>query len=418
MNGKGPLKVLPIVGGGLSGGAARGALYLSNALNELGIDSAIGCSDLQLDGKYEGAFSIATGFPSNIAHLAREKAESLPMHLFPKRDGRLFSIGLSGFDWAAHEAYRACDVVHLHWINRGTLSIEGLGRLRKPIVWTLRDMWPFTGGCHYSMDCSRYLQGCGCCPALGSTRDRDPSSWGLTRKVRHFPKDITYVGISDWIADCARASKVLSGRDIRAIPNSIDTDTFRPLSKQAARERLGLPLDRPILLHGTLSFGDAYKGQALLEDAKRRLGRSDIFTCTFGNVPGNIAVTGDRHFGLVTDDAELRAIYAAADVLAFPSTQEAFGKVLAEAMACGTPAVVFGATGPGEIITHKVTGYVAKPFDPGDFCAGIEWLLAEPERARKLGETAAEDARRRFNPIINAKRYVEIYRELMVRLKQ
>ncbi len=405
------LKVLHIVGGKLNGGAARGALYLSNALRQLGVDSHVVCSDPQLNYPTGSISSINSDLTGRIASFARSKVESLPMYLFPRRDGRLFSLGVSGVDWARRKEYLECDIVHLHWINRGMASIKGLGKLRKPIVWTLRDMWPFTGGCHYSMDCSGYREHCGKCPVLGSRHNYDISSWVQSRKHAHLPADITYVGISQWIADCARHSALLANSDIRAIPNAIDTGAFRPMPRQEARSRLGLPIDRPIVIHGALHLADAYKGQSLLEKSKRKLANEDILICTFGSQSKDSTISSDRHFGAVKDDKILRSIYSAADVIAFPSVQEAFGKVAAEAMACGTPVVVFDATGPGEIVKHKVTGYAAKAFQTDDFAAGISWILEDPERLDAMSKAASIDAAKRFDPLLAAERYLKLYHE-------
>jgi glycosyltransferase involved in cell wall biosynthesis len=407
----GDLRVLHIVGGNLSGGAARGALYLSESLREIGVDSRIVCSDPALEAGSLHNTSVADGPLGRLSSLARSKAESWPMQLFSSRDGRLFSLGMSGIRWASRPDVRECDIVHLHWINRGMLSIDGIGELGKPCVWTMRDMWPFTGGCHYAMQCDGYLRQCGQCPALGSTRNKDVSSWVHRRKREKLPADITYVGISDWISDAARASSLLAGRDIRTVANSIDTQSFYPVPKRLAREQLGLPVDRPILLHGSLSANDSYKGQALLEDAKKQLAIPGLLTCSFGLGGQSGSAPVDRHFGLIRDDATLRTVYAAADVLAFPSIQEAFGKVPAEAMACGTPAVVFTGTGPGEIVTHKVTGYAARHGDTRDLAAGIAWVLADAGRLDEMSGSAAADAALRFDPKVAARHYLEIYRE-------
>ncbi len=343
----------------------------------------------------------------------RSKIESLPKYAFPHREGGLFSPGYVGKDWTKTEQYKQADIVHLHWVNRGMLSIEGFNKITKPCVWTLRDMWPFTGGCHYSMECRRYETLCGACPKLGSNKSHDFSTKIQRRKMDWNLEQTTFVGISDWISSCAAKSSVLKEQDIRTIYNSIDTSAFFGAPKKEARKKLGLPLERPILLHGALSLSDAYKGSALLESAKKKLSVHGLYTCSFGAIGDRIEIKSDRNFGLLQADETLRLLYSAADVLAFPSVQEAFGKVLAEAMACGTPAVVFGDTGPGEIVKHKASGYAAVPFDVEDFARGIEWLLADRHRLDMISDEARLQAHQRFSPKVGAMKYLSLYDGLL-----
>lgn len=407
----GPLRVLHVVGGPLGGGAARGAHILSRALSKLGLSSHILCADPHLDPNQEGVSSVASGFMGRTSTVFRSKLERLPVRALQSGTGSLFSMGMSGINLTDHPAYAAADIVHLHWINGGMLAIKEIGRIDKPCVWTMRDMWPFTGGCHYALDCNRYTEGCGNCPQLKSRHSSDLSDRIFRRKQAAFCDDVTYVGISEWVTDCAKASQLLTGQDIRKVINCIDTSAFRPMEKTDARKRLGLSNSKPIVLHGALSRDDTYKGYPLFQEAQKILDRQDIYFCAFGSSKDNSGA--DRDFGVISDDEKMREIYAAADLLVFPSIQEAFGKVPAEAMACGTPAVVFDATGPGEIVDHKVTGFAAKPFQPEDLAAGISWMLEDPERLKSIGKAASLDAARRFDPLTSAKRYSEIYREMV-----
>ena len=412
----GRLRVLHIVGGAISGGAARGALNVSTALRGLGVDSRVVCSDPTRQDLPEGVTSVAADLPGRAMAFARAKIESLPIYAFPKRRSGIFSIGLSGIDWTKRPEYQEADIIHLHWVNRGMLSIAGLAKLEKPVVWTMRDMWPFTGGCHYALECDRFQTGCGSCPFLGHARENDLSAWVIRRKEAYFLNDTTYVGVSDWLANCARKSKILAGRDIRSITNSINPSFFEREPKEQARQMLGLPPDRPILVYGAISLDDAYKGAALLEQAKPKIDVPKLFTCSFGREATSGGIKADKAFGLISDDTKMRMLFAAADVLAFPSTQDASPKVPAEAIASGTPTVVFDATGPGEIVRHKQTGYAALPYDVDDFAAGIRWLFEDAARLQTISEAAAADARARFDPAIGARRYLELYNEKLGRV--
>jgi glycosyltransferase involved in cell wall biosynthesis len=402
------MRVLHIVGGRLKYGAGRGALYLHNALLSLDVNSRLVCPDPNAEG--DGIISLSGSPYGWLTSRLRSTCESLPSLLYPTRLNGLFSPGLCGRRWQSRGEYKTADIIHLHWVNKGMVSISGLTKIDKPCVWTLRDMWPFTGGCHYALDCQRYSAACGACPALGSRHPHDLSQRVFQRKAKYYPHQMTIVGISSWISECARSSPLLRGNDVRTIMNCVDIGRFAPLDKTAARKRLGLPRDRLILLHGAMNLSDDYKGGAVLERAKSHLSEK-IYICDFGNKTSDNALRSDRSFGYIGDDEVLRTLYCAADVLVFPSIQEAFGKVAAEALSCGTPAVVFDGTGPAEIVQHKLTGYVAASFDPVDLANGVHWLLADGHRLVEISRNASADARRRFNPVTAARQYLELYRE-------
>ena len=404
------MRITHVIASTLDTGAARGATILSDAMRGIGVDSRVLCLD---DDGWEGdspTYAIADNPLSAAAALARSKADAWPARLLRRKDRGLFSLGLAGIDLRKLEVIRNADLVHLHWVNRGTVSIAGMGRLPRPLVWTLRDMWLFTGGCHYSLGCSRFEATCGACPVLGSRRERDLSTWVQHRKRHTMPEHPVYVGISQWLTDKACASSLLRDRDVRHIPNAVDCQAFRPMPKEQARRALSLPPDRPIVLHGALDANDEYKGSHHLHDTIARVQTPGVFVASFG--AGSEQHWVARSFGMVRDDALLRTIYSAADVLVFPSVQEAFGKVVGEALACGTPAVVFRDTGPAEIVDHERTGYVARSGDPGDLARGIDWILSHPS-PRRLGEDAAADVVARFSPTRLAHAYRTIYEECL-----
>jgi hypothetical protein len=166
------------------------------------------------------------------------------------------------------------------------IRIEDLLRIKKPIIWSMHDMRPFTGGCHYDEDCGRYKNGCGKCPVLGSSKERDLSYSVFKRKVRTYaqlPK-LTPVGLSAWMTDCARNSALFSSRRIVTLPNPIDINVFKPLRKTTAREILGLPINKKLVLFGAmLATSEARKGFKELTQALRMLDVRDIELAVFGS---------------------------------------------------------------------------------------------------------------------------------------
>lgn len=408
------MKVLHVVGGGLDDGASRGAVWLHRALLAHRVESRLLVRHAPADDP--SVVSPDMGAARRLLWRARARLDSAPLRLYPRRQRRMFSVGWLGLDITQEPAYAWADVINLHWVNNGMVALRRLPAVTKPLVWTLRDMWPFTGGCHYAMGCRRYVDGCGACPQLGSGSANDLSALAARWKRRLLPERTVVVGISRWIGECARASSALGHLDVRVIPNSIDTSLFHRVDKAEARSRLGLPADARIVLSGSLDPANFYKGYDLWQPMANELARDGIMITLFGRHQPQRDDPPHLHtFGLIRDDARLRDIYAAADAFVLPSREEAFGKTAAEALACGTPVVAFDATGPRDIVTHQVTGHLATPFAVGDLISGVRWILADRARAQRLSVAAAQDASSRFSAAVAATRYRDLYEELLAR---
>ena len=189
------MKVLHIASGSLNGGAARGALWLHQALLRRGVASTLLSNDASA--AQVGVQSTTRGAIGRVANRIRRKVDRYPLLLYPKRAPQIFSCGFIGFDFRNIEAFASADVLHLHWVAAGFVNLRHLSTVDKPVVWTMRDMWPFTGGCHQvAGDCKGYLHACGRCPHLASNSDSDLSRLVLNRKRRLMPKNLTAVGIS------------------------------------------------------------------------------------------------------------------------------------------------------------------------------------------------------------------------------
>lgn len=345
---------------------------------------------------------------------------TLPVRLYPQKAENNFTPALLP-DWLPeHVAMLAPDLVHLHWLGAGFCRIESLARLNRPLVWTLHDSWPFTGGCHVPGPCLKYREQCGACPVLGSTRVRDLSRWTWNRKSsawRNIP--LTMVAPSRWLADCARASSLFCDTRVEVIPHGIDTVKFRPQDKRAAREQLGLPPSRPMVLFGAVNpLSDPNKGWQLLQPAMRVVGasRPDAIAVVFGAVaPAHKLENGMEtvFLGRLEDDAALVAAYSAADVFVAPSLQESFCQTALESMACGTPVVAFGATGLLDVIEHRRSGYLAEPYAVDDLAEGIRWILEDSARHDDLAVGARSRAVAEFGLEAVAGRYVELYRDVL-----
>ncbi|MCH7637128.1 MAG: glycosyltransferase family 4 protein [Proteobacteria bacterium] len=409
------MKVLHLVAGELNGGAARGAYWLHQALRDLGVDSTILTNARDNLGD-ESVISLTDSALGRLKLAILYRMGQAPLKLYRNRQALTFSTGIDGIDFTRHPAYVSADLVHLHWVS-GLVSTRVLRKMKKPVVWTLRDMWPFTGGCHHSLECDRFTKDCGQCPQLGSTRERDLTRFILRHKQASLPEDIRIVGISRWMSECASKSAVFRARQVTTISNNIDTQLFSPLPKELARQALGLEEGQKIVLVGALHVASVYKGFDLFLEALASLAKENIHVVLFGNsgqgVPESLGVPSTS-LGFLSDAIALRLAYSAADVFVAPSRVDAFGKTLVEAMSCGTPVVCFNATGPKDIVEHRACGYLAEPFNPLDLAQGIRWVLDQPtETYAELCRNARVRAQQCFDSRVIAKAYLALYRDAL-----
>ncbi len=379
------MKILHINTTEKTGGAARAANWLHTGLQYSGVDSAMLVQ--QTTGNGKTLYSKQGGLEL-LSKEIRWILDYLPIMLYKNRVTTHWSTG-----WVPNSLRKIVqsispDIIHLHWICRGFLSISELGglcSLNKPVLWTLHDSWPFTGGCHVPGSCLNYSSGCGNCPQLGSKNKKDLSSFTLNRKKRCWSKhDITIVTPSNWLAGCAADSALFADNHIEVIANGIDTGIYSPVEKEAARTIL-LPnknRKKKILCGAVNAHGDPNKGFKLLYQAIEQLSKTGwkdkIELIVFGEsetmnsqpLPVNTQYIGHLH-----DDTTLRLAYSTADVFVIPSLQENLPNSILEALACGTPVVGFNAGGIPEIIEHNTNGYLVKPFDIDDLAKGIEHCL-------------------------------------------
>jgi glycosyltransferase involved in cell wall biosynthesis len=311
-------------------------------------------------------------------------------------------------------------VINLHWVCNGFLKVETLKKLNRPLVWTLHDMWPMTGGCHYSAGCDRYQQQCGHCPVLQSDRAKDLSFEILRRKARAWNGlDLTVVAPSQWLANCAQASALFRDCRIEVIANGIDTSLFRPGFKQAARALLNLPSDKKLLLFVAGSTtGDPRKGFRYLVEAL------DWLQMDGGDRDFELAILGEdapdtplplpfktHYLGRFSDEAALALVYNAADVFVAPSVEDNLPNTVVEALACGTPCVAFDIGGMPDMVDHLSNGYLAEPFEIKDLAKGIAWALsAEP--SVNLGERSRQKAEQAFDSQTQAAKVLALYQSL------
>lgn len=403
----------------MSGGAARGAYWLHDALLKHGVNSKIVTNAKRISTSKD-ILSLTDSNFGRVLSFFIALLDFFILKLFPKRKRVIFSTGFWGLNYWSNDFYKEADIVHLHWIN-GVVSTKSVKTIHKPVVWTIRDMWPITGGCHYSQDCERYKIGCGKCPQLNGLFGVDFTKHSSRSKKAAFKK-ITPVGISDWVTNVTNASFIFGDNRAITINNNIDISRFFPVDKLTARDILGIDTQKKVILVGSTNIDDFYKGASLFFESLKSLNSDDYFICVFGSSKVDFVESYGsflseygfeyKNLGYLYDDISLRLAYSSADVFVAPSVQEAFGKTLVESFACETPVVCFDATGPSSIVEHKVTGYKAEPFNPLDMANGINWIVNN-NNYTYITQSARKSATEHFSSEVIAKKYIDLYKNLL-----
>jgi glycosyltransferase involved in cell wall biosynthesis len=413
------MKILHLSTFDTAGGAARSAYRLHQGLKGIGVSSQMLVQKKDSDDRT--VIAPQTILEKGIAKLGHS-VEAIPLWFYRQREKTTFSTQWFPDAILPRVAQLNPDVINLHWIRESHLQIETISRLRKPIIWTLHDMWSFTGGCHYDQNCNRYVDSCGACPQLNSSKNWDLSRWIWQRKFRAWENTkLTLVTPSSWLAKCASSSSLFKHRRVEVIPYGLDTQRYKPINPQTARELLNLPQDKQLVLFGAVNAtSDRRKGFHLLQPALQSLCSSGwhdrIELIVYGSSQPSVQTDlgfKTRYLGRLSDDISLALVYAAADVFIAPSLQDNLPNTVMEAIACGTPCVAFKIGGMSDMIEHQKNGYLAQPFDVEDLAQGIAWMLENRERHQKLSRRAREKAEQEFTQEIQARRYTSLFTEIL-----
>lgn len=411
------MKILHVNAFDGGGGAARAAMRLHEGLRAKGVESMF------------ASVKTGSGSPGVVAPLGPgRQVAALVKRQVAMRIARLqktpanpiiHSLGLFPSGLGAWINESDVDIVNLHWVCAETLSLGEIARIEKPIVWTMHDMWPFMGAEHYD---DNDQPGRWKAPYAATNRppgtsgpDLDALVWA--RKARVWSgKTFNLVAPSTWLAECARESALMGHQPCEVIHNPLDTEAFAPIDRAVARELLGLPQNRKLILFGALgATSDKRKGYDLLVEALRIFesehdpGGVEVMVFggqTGGEIPG---VELPSHFlGTFRDEISLRLVYSSADIFVAPSRQDNLPNTVVEASACGVPSLAFDIGGMSDIITDGETGVLAPAFDTGALAAGMSRLL----RAPIARETVRDAAEAKFSLGSTLPAYMALYERL------
>ena len=404
------------------GGAAIAANRLMEALKAQGIKAKMLVRNKQTDQSTVVALKPSWRM---VWQFVWERVVIWTANRFSKKNLFAVDIANTGNDITALPEFQQADIVHLHWVNQGMLSLKDIRKILesgKPVVWTMHDMWPATGICHYARQCDHYRTTCHNCPYINEGKGhKDLSTRTFRRKQALYAgRQIHFVTCSRWLEGKARQSALLQGMPVTSIPNAINTNLFRPHDKMEARRKCRLPEGKKLLLFGSVKITDKRKGIDYLVQSCQLLAkahpelRDQLAVVAFGKNSQQLASLLPftvYPLDFVTNDHQLVDIYNAVDLFATPSLEDNLPNTIMEAMACGTPCVGFNVGGIPEMIDHLHNGYVASYRSAEDFANGIYWLLTDPDYPN-LCEQACRKAADCYAEHIVAKRYIELYNKL------
>ena len=399
------------------GGAAIAANRLMEALKKNGVKVKMLVRDKQTD--HLTVLSIGHHWMQPLKFIW-ERLCIFIANNFSRKNLFQVDIANAGTDITKLSEFQRADVIHLHWVNQGFLSLADIDKVMhagKPVVITMHDQWYFTGICHYSGNCQKYKELCESCELMSGKLLGDLAKKVFLQKEKIYSDTrLTFVGCSQWMANLAKTSKLTIGHKVVSIPNAINTELFRPQDKRLAREAFHLPVDKYLLLFGCQRITDKRKGFSFLVEALQLIKQQspdralNIELVVVGGEAEHI-----RHqvpfdifpISYVRDPQKMVQLYNAVDLYVTPSLQDNLPNTIMEAMACGTPCVGFKVGGIPEMIDHKENGYVATCQDAKDFAAGIQWALDADHGA--LSQRARDKVMSTYSEKAVARKYMEVY---------
>ncbi|HAS42750.1 MAG TPA: glycosyl transferase family 1 [Microscillaceae bacterium] len=343
-----------------------------------------------------------------------------------------FSPANLGIDISKHPLIQEADIIHLHWTTFGFLSLKSLDKLAqlgKPVVWTLHDMWAFTGGCHYTGECTNFHVSCGNCQFLKRPRSKDISYKIFQKKFKIFHQlDLHVVTSSHWLGQEAQQSSLFKRSinssnqvSIQTIPTPIDIEAFKPVAKAEIRSKLKLNPQKFQVLFGAMNIADQRKGFKYFEEALQILKsqypdlNEQMELLIFGKASPELLAALPypvNNLGVLSGSEQMSQAYNAADLFIIPSLEDNLPNTIIEALACGTPTVAFHTGGIPDMIYHQHNGYLAQYKDAKDLAKGIHWALAEADYVQ-LSQNAHQKALDNFTESAVAHQYIQLYQKVL-----
>jgi glycosyltransferase involved in cell wall biosynthesis len=396
------------------GGAGRAALRVHKCLLDNNVNSEMWVNVSKSQEK--NIISPKRKFYEVLVFLRRYAG--IPFRkLFKSENPILHSPAILPSSWIKKINESNADIINLHWTQHEMISIADIAKIKKPLVWTLHDMWAFCGAEHISWD-NRWKNGYFKSNRPTHEKGFDINRWTWLRKLNYWKKPIHIVTPSTWLSECVKKSKLMHNWPTKTIPNAIDTKFWKSINKKEARHFFNLPNDHFILAFGSSNANqELHKGFDLLLEALQKIQQENLVKIQliiFGQKKPKKKISLDIpvHNAGYLNDVNLKKLYNAANAVVVPSRTESFGQIACEASACETPVVSFDTGGLRDIIKHHTTGYLAKGFNTDDLSHGIKWVLENAE-IKKLGYNGRRHIVNNFDCNLVAKKYAEIYNKVI-----
>lgn len=401
-----------------NGGAALAATRLHKSMVAHGIDSHILAYEVPAEAEADtGVVSLRSLKTRVLINLYRKLTLFL-LKLYPKRKESLFSSNIWGLDLADNEVINKADIVYLHFLGDSFLSLNAVNKIRrkhKHVIWFLHDMFPITGGCHYSLSCEKYMEHCCHCPHLGGGKRIDLSYLQHELKLKLFRNsDIRVVGPSSWISDCAEKSSIFRGNKVVTISNLVDKAKFYNDYDERFGHSFGLSsVDIVILFVAHGGIDNPYKGWKYLYETMPNLEKNYKIVVAGCEKPLDRSFSDNVVFlGRFHSEDQMRKVYNLATLIVVPSLAESNCQTAVEALACGIPVVAFEVGGLVDIVDHRKNGYLARYLDSEDLWRGIDFIVNYPDKEFfRLG--ASLTIAGKFSEEVIIKKHKELIRSIL-----
>lgn len=415
MNIKKELKVGIVSHSDFIGGADRAAYRLHRSLKKGSINSTMFVDHSSTN---DESVCVPGKKLSRFIKTLRPRLARLPDPLYKGSNSNKLSASFISSGWPRYLNSSDSDIIHLHWPHNEMMSISDISKIKKPLVWTLHDMWAFCGAEHYSKD-RRFIEGYSKSNRGSNEAGLDLNRWTWNRKLKHWKNEINIIAPSNWMANMAKSSKLMNEWPVHVIPNTIDLEFWKPIEKSTARSIIGIPEKRNILLF--CAFGgrsNPIKGFDLLEKVLSELSTSTLNPLLViigerGEEGQKIQGLDTKFLGHLYDDYSLKLAYSSADAVLLPSRLENLPNVAVESISCGTPVIAFDTSGVPDVIKHNKNGWLAEKFDVKSFYNGIKWALKGEDQKKILSLAARSHAVENFNSEKIVQMHLDLYHRIV-----
>ncbi len=377
------MKILLLNSTDAGGGAANAARRLCDALNDKGVSAT-----LFVEKKLTESINVDVlprkklYWLHKIGRFLENRLINLAMHTTNKILHTIDYQTVSDVSWINDSDY---DIVHLHWIN-GTVSIEDIAKINKPIVWSLHDSWPCCGAEHHPNvleEDNRWTEGYYQSNKPSTTKGIDICRVVWEKKKRLLQnKEIVFIAPSKWEHDVLKNSKLFGNKICYKISNLLPYSIFYPRDKMNERKKKGLPLNKKVIGFGAANQMDdprSMKGTYYFIKALEKIkNKQEYYVLIFGPATDKFTNRIPMQFyaaGFVSDLDEMACLYSCCDCFVNSSLIENLSYTAYESIACQIPVVAFNIGGITDIVKNRVNGYLATPYKVDELVDGIEYCI-------------------------------------------